>query len=434
MSTDNNWGSKQNDPPNNRKNKNDPPNPEGYHPRRSRPPRYTVSLPLPASLFDQPSLPYAVSLLMGPLTRTTKMLNGALMVASIGWEGRDKADHTMLLTKSAGLHFVRGLGRENPMTFVCHSWGCELRIKGNNINGNKSNVWSYPSWATGGTVKMTVTLTPGQHKRWKRRHAILKECSEKTNPPAALVRQTLELTSESAHFKALANLLTAQGEINAVRSFRATPTKVNITREGDIQSVVSRLPAALRAELLIAGSKVAEFDIKSAHAFLLGMFYDGEIGEGWQAEREQFTAEAIKGFPTIYGPNKSNKRRFLAALNQSVKVARHASAGYREFERLFPLLAAKVARIRSKNRKALGNVLRHRLAVIVRALVEQSHADDIPTIPVIDSAIVPMSTDLWEQHQNTFRTAWRLGVAIAEAAGAPPLIEGSNGENFRFFV
>ena len=341
----------------------------------------------------------------------------------------------MRLTKAMGLRFVRALGEGvNPVTFVCESWGCTLLSRGSSINGNKTNLWSYPSWADGRTVRLPVALTPYQRKRWQNRRAILVHCANKANPAAALVRETLALTKESVEFKRRASALRASGQIQTVRAYRKDPSKVNITRDGDIQSVVSRLPEELRSLLLIGGCAVAEFDIKSAHAVLLGMFYDGELGEEWAAERGRFVAEAVAGFPSLYGPSKEHKISFLSALNQSPTAARHASHGYREFERLLPLLAAKAARIRWRNPKALGSILRNRLAIIMRELVKENHADGIRSIPVVDSVVVAVPEDLWGKHRAAFRTAWRLAVPLAKLTGVPALIEGRDGESYRFLL
>jgi len=410
---------------------NSPPSPD----RRVAPAVPVTPLPLPCSSLLVSSLPYAVHLLSSCSHRLSEeMLNGVLLVGSILWEGRNKEEKTMRLPKAMGLRFVSALGKGvNPVTFVCKAWGCTKLCNGTNVNGNKTNVWSFPTWADGRTVKLRVTLTPSQRKRWKNRRSILLDCSNKANPAAAFVRQTLALTTESAAFTQLAQEFTESGEITAIRCFRATPGKVNITGDGDIQSVVSRLPEALRHKLLIGGQNTAEFDIKSAHAVLLGMFYDGETGEEWAAERERFVAAATLGFPALYGPKKEHKKSFLSALNQSPRVARHASLGYREFERLFPLLAAKTARIRCRNPKALGSILRNRLAVIVRKMVLGNHADGIRSIPVVDSAVVAMPEDLWGKHRAAFRTAWRLGVPLAQQTGVPALIERSNREKYCFF-
>lgn len=87
-----------------------------------------------------------------------------------------------------------------------------------------------------------------------------------------------------------------------------------------------------------------------------------------------------------------------------------------------------------ENPKVLGDILRHRLAVIQRQLVKENHADGIRSIPVVDSAVVAMPDDFQGQHRAAFRTAWRLGVPLAELTGVPALIEGNNGENYRFYM
>ena len=125
---------------------------------------------------------------------------------------------------------------------------------------------------------------------------------------------------------------------------------------------------------------------------------------------------------------------FLSALNQRTRIARHASAGYREFERLFPLLAAKIADMKRKNKRAVGRLLRCAMADIQKQLLIENHADGIPSIPVVDSAVVAMPDGVHAQHRAAFRTAWRLGACIAEITGTAPRIEGSNGENFRFVL
>ena len=387
-----------------------------------------------STLLPMPS-PLAADLLLAH-PRPSEHANGILLVASILWEGRNTKDKTMRLPKNTALKFVRSLPPGvNPTSFVCEAWGCKLLSKGSNLRGNQTNVWSYPSWADGRTIKLPVSLTPYQRKRWRNRNSILVACSNKANPAAAWVRETLAMTTESSDFTKAALALTEKGEIIAVRCYRAAPTKINTTKDGDIQSVVSRLPETLRTKLLIDGQDVAEFDIKSAHAVLLGILYKGEAGADWAAERSRFLAEAGAGFVSIYGDKKQHKVKFLSALNQRAVVSRNASHGYREFERMFPLLAEKSGRVRWRDSKALGSLLRHSLAVIMRDMVLGNHADGIRTVPVVDSAVVAMPRpDHWKQHQAEFRTAWRMGVPIKEATGASALIEGSNRVNYQFFV
>lgn len=399
--------------------------------------RPVSTLSLPRAFSDHASPPHAILLLCACSPHlSAELFKGLLLVASLLWEGRDRKNSTLRLTKAMGLRFVSGLSKGvNPVTFVCKAWGCALHSKGSSINGNKTNLWSFPSWADGQTLMFQVVLTPHQRKRWNNRDRILIECSNKANPPAALVRETLALTEESVEFKRRASALTTCGKIQTVRAYRKNPTKINITRDGDIQSVVSRLPEELRSLLLIGGCAVAEFDIKSAHAVLLAMFYKDETGEDWAAEQKRFVAEGRAGFLALYGAKKEHKKAFLSALNQLPMVGRHASHGYREFERLFPLLAGKTARIRWLKPKALGSILRNRLAIIMREVVKENHADGIRSIPVVDSLLVPMPKDpkdLWGQHRAAFRTAWRLAVPLAKLTGIPSLIEGSDGVSYRF--
>src|SRR6187401_1526533 len=100
----------------------------------------------------------------------------------------------------------------------------------------------------------------------------------------------------------------------------------------------------------------------------------------------------------------------------------------------FPLLAAKLARIKASNHKAAGRRLRITLAEIAKTMLIENDANGIPSIPVTDSAIVAMPDDFAQQQRAAFRTAWRLAVPIAKLAGTAPVIEGSNGESFQFFV
>lgn len=190
----------------------------------------------------------------------------------------------------------------------------------------------------------------------------------------------------------------------------------------------------MRATLQIDGVPVAEFDVKSAHAVLLGVFFQNESGEDWKAEKTRFDQEAQGGFLSIYGEGKAWKIDFLSALNQATRVARHASEGYRELERLFPLLSSKLARLKAPNRKSVGRHLRVTLAEIVKNMLIENEADGIRSIPVVDSAVVAMPEDLRLQHRAAFRTAYRLAVPIAKQTGTAPLIEGSNGESYRFLL
>jgi len=368
-------------------------------------------------------------------TLTAERLNGLLMVASIVWSGRNKEKKTMRLPKDHSLRFIRSLGKSfNPATFVCRAWGCDILVKGASVNGKQTNLWAYPEWAEGKSQSFPVFLSPYQAKRWANRKAILLDGSNKANPVLAKLRETLALTKEGKGFSEVADGLTKVGEIDAVKNYRNRPGHANLTRDGEYGSSAGRLPEILRKELTIGGERVVELDVKSAHAVLMGMFYEGEPGEAWAAERVCFTAEAELGFPTVYGENKQHKYDFLSALNQRDDVGWHASEGYRKFAELFPLLTSKSVRIRCKNPKQLGSILRSKLAAILRDLVEANDRDGIRAIPVHDSAVVATPADHWKQHQAEFRTAWRLAMPIKTLAGASPLIEGSNGVSYQFFV
>ena len=151
-------------------------------------------------------------------------------------------------------------------------------------------------------------------------------------------------------------------------------------------------------------------------------------------ERTRFIEEAESGFASIYGPDKVWKRGFLAALNQPTRVARHASPGYAEFERLFPLLSGKVARLRSRDSLAVGRRLRYELAKIMKRLIIENAKDGIRTVPVVDSALVGVPEDAFERHRAEFRTAWRLGAPIAELTGIAARILGTNGGDYVFHL
>jgi len=361
-----------------------------------------------------------------------------LMVASILWSSRKDLNDgrsVMCLVRAAARRFLDRVGSSaNPATFVAMVWGCAQATKGSNVLGKVANTWFLPDWCDGSEEVVEVHLTPSQLRNWNRRGEILRECSDAANPHAAVVRKTLMLTTQGPTFDLLLELLEKDGERKAVKNYRKKPDQLNVTRDVDVQSNVSRLPEIMREALLIDGHHVGEFDLKSAHAVFLGMFYAGETGAEWMAEKTRFETEVINGFLTIYGEgNKKRKRKFLSALNQPNTAAIHASEGYREFRRLFPLLARKVERMKHRDSKLLGRRLRCALAEILKQLILENHADGIPSIPVVDSVVVPMPDDFATQHRNSFRTAWRLGVPIAKLTGAAPLIVGSNGEKFRFF-
>jgi hypothetical protein len=341
----------------------------------------------------------------------------------------------MCLVKTAALRFVdRVYGCSNPAMFVARAWECDLVTKGCNINGKVANSWSLPIWFDGRSEKVALRLTRRKAVQWRLRKEILRECSREANPHAAIVSESLALTEPGPNFQAAKSGLARSGELEAVRKYLFNPGGVNITREGDVQSNVSRLPSVMREALVIGGRSVVEFDVKSAHAVLLGVFYDGETGDQWYSERSRFTEEAEGGFASIYRPDKVWKRGFLAALNQPSRVARHASPGYAEFERLFPLLSGKVARLRSRDPLAVGRRLRYQLAEIMKRLIIENARDGIRTVPVVDSALIALPEDAFERHRAEFRTAWRLGAPIAEITGIAARIVGTGGEDYIFHL
>ncbi len=364
--------------------------------------------------------------------------SGVLLIASLLWSSRRTLKNgcvEMRLTTAAARSFVDRVGGcSTPATFVAKAWGCKQLTRGCNVNGKVTNTWRIPDWCNGSSEKITVHLTPHQLRRWNRRGEILRERLDDANPHAALVRKTLMVTMPGPAFDGTARKLTEDGELRAVSNYRKHPHRLNVTRDVDVQSNVSRLPEPMRETLQISGQTVAEFDVKSAHAVLLGMLYKGETGAEWAKEKARFADQVLLGFPSIYGERKQWKVDFLSALNQRTRVARHASEGYREFERLFPLLAEKAARMKWRNKNAVGRLLRCEMAKIQKQLLIENHADGIPSIPVVDSAVVAMPEGIHAQHRAAFRTAWRLGAPIAELTGTAPRIEGSNGENFRFFL
>jgi hypothetical protein len=364
---------------------------------------------------------------------------GLVMVGSLLWRSRRRRGKDrrvlMRLVKPAALRFVdRVDGCSNPATFVARAWGCSLATRGCNINGKVANSWSLPIWCDGSSEEVALRLTRRQAEQWRLRKDILRECSRKANPHAAIVSETLLLTEPGPNFTAAKLGLTRSGELEAVRKYRLDPGAVNITREGDVHSNVSRLPSVMREALLIDGKSVVEFDVKSAHAVLLGVFYDGETGDQWYSERGRFMEEAESGFASIYGVGNVWKRGFLAALNQPTRVARHASPGYAEFERLFPLLSDKVARLRSRDPLAVGRRLRYELAEIMKRLIIENARDGIRTVPVVDSALIALPEDAFERHRAEFRTAWRLGAPIAEITGIAARIVGTDGEDYIFHL
>lgn len=388
--------------------------------------------------FKLPSGGYEALALYLPLTPVK--LSGLLMVASLLWSSLKRSkDGTRLmrLTDAAALRFVDGVrGCSNPTTFVARAWGCLQATKGCNINGKIANSWHLPEWWKGGIEKVTVRLTARQFILWRNRGAIMRECLDQSNPHAAIVRETLRATKPGINFINAVEKLTELGERDSVKAYRRHPEKLNVTRDGDVQSSVSRLPAIVREALSINGQSVAEFDIQSAHAALLGMFYNETMGAGWEEEKVRFAEETQAGFPSLYGTGDDRKRRkieFLSALNQETRVARFASEAWRDFEHLFPMLGRKVARMKKHNKDAVGRRLRVELAEIIKCLVLENGEDRIQTIPVVDSALVAMPDDVLQRHRAEFRTAWRLAFPIFEKTGTAPCIVGSNGEKYRFF-
>ena len=288
-------------------------------------------------------------------TLSAMKLAGLAMVASLLWESR----HTdrdgriiMRIVKAAALCFVDRIGEcSNPASFVARAWGCEQFTRGRNINGKVANTWLLPSWADGETEQINLRLTPRQLRCWNRRYKILSGCLDKANPHAGVVRKNLALTKPGPSFDDVAHKLRKKGEQESVKSYREKPLNLNVTCDGDVQSNVSRLPEIMRAALQIDGLPVAELDVKSAHAVLLGIFYTDETNEDWRKEKIYFNAESRNGFPSIYGTGKACKVGFLSALNQSGRVARHSSKGYLELERLFPLLGKKLAGLKAGRSK-----------------------------------------------------------------------------------
>lgn len=415
--------------------------------------------------------PVSVSLPVGGVERLSSSCShlspyqqsALILIGSLLWSSRKRlkdGSHVMCLVRAAARHFLDKVGScYNPATFVAQVWGCKQATKGSNVLGKVANTWFLPDWCDGSEKVVEVLLTPLQLRNWNRRGAILQECLDAANPHAALVRKTLMVTTEGPAFASQLERLEKGGERKAVKNYRKKPHQLNVTRDVDVQSNVSRLPEKMREALLIDGHHVGEFDVKSAHAVLLGMFYEGETSAEWMAEKARFETEVINGFLTIYGEgNKKRKRKFLSALNQPNTAAIHASEGYREFRRLFPLLARKVEHMKRFDSKLAGRRLRCALAEIMKQVTLDNNADGIHSIPVVDSVVVPMPSGIAEQpssiveqfgdntlivpmpcgfaeqHRNAFRTAWRLGVPIAKLTGTAPLIVGSETEKYRFFM
>ena len=337
-----------------------------------------------------------------------------MMILAVMWKGRNRDARTMRLPKLAGCRFLTLRGR-NPVSIVCCALGCDLLAKGTNINGKQTNVWSYPAKANGNSKSVEVQLSPTQFKRWDSQREILLQCQEVANPATKIVREVLSRTSESDSFKSIAAQLSARGEIATVKAWRKSPQKVTLTKDGDILPVIARLPQRLRQALLIDGRPVVEWDIKSAHAVLLAMFYLGRTDHKWMEERSRFIVEANAGFPALYGDEKQHKIKFLAALNQSALVATHASHGYRELKRLFPLLQGWLAQMSEHKPKGIGSRLRSTLASIMRGAVLANYEAGVPCLPVTDALVVPADAD----HEAV---AQRIREPIRELTGITPLL------------
>ena len=385
---------------------------------------------------ELPAGGYERLLAVRPILSPVK-LAGCLLVASLLWSSRrqhpKKARHVMRLVEAAARQFVAL--PQNPATFIARvAWDCELATMGRNFGGKVANEWFLPPWFDGRVTKQKIRLTARQHNRWNNAGAILRACSDEANPHLAIVRQNIRCTERGATFDAAFRKIDKEGQQTAVKNYLESPHDCGVTCDNDIHSNVSRLPKPIRLALSIAGKNVAEFDIKSAHPELLGMFYRDESGAEWLAEQSRFNQESRNGFLSIYGKDKAWKTGFLSGLNQATTAARILSPGYREFERLFPLLAAKIARLKSRDPLCVGRILRVRLAEIQKQLIVENNGDGIPTIPVVDSAIVAMPDDPHGQHRAAFRTAWRLAVPLSELSGTHPLIVGSNGESYRFLL
>lgn len=364
------------------------------------------------------------------VARTEEQFGGLCMVLSIMWEGRFHDAKTMRLPKVMALCFLSDtLCRPwtNPATVVAEATGCRLLERASNTYGNVTNIWSYPAGADGSTVAEEVKLMPSQLKRWERRHEILRECQEEANPAVRLIRDTLSRTTESDRFKELAAALTAKGKMRAVNAWRKSPTKVTVTRDGDILHSVARLPPMLRQKLLIDEKPIIELDVKSAHPVLLGIVYKGKSSAEWLAERDRYLAEAARGFPTLYGEGKDHKKAFLAALNQTPNAARHASRTYAALEKQFPLLAREIEWKREERPKALGAMLRSALAKIMSQAVVDNSASGHLSLPVTDSIMLVLSGN--DDSRAIAECVGRMSVALHKLTGITPLICSSDGRS-----
>jgi hypothetical protein len=360
-------------------------------------------------------------------------------VAALLWESRKvRGKHgkqVMKLSAKVARQIIDRVGTQaNAATFVAETWGCFPESKGSSVLGKTANRWFMPDWCDGREERISVLLTPLQKKKWDHRAVILLKCSDESNPAAKRIREALKKVKPCPEFLSKSESMTEQGKRDVVKAYLANPDRYNITVDGDIQSYFSRLPSELRTLVRIADQESVELDIQSAHAHLLGIFYAGEKGVEWAAEYDKFKAEATMGFPSLYGEGKVWKIAFLSALNQKTHIARNASDGYKKLEELFPLMAGKIRAQKMKSPKAVGRILRCALSKIVEKLVLENHAESISTIPVTDSAVVSVPSDLRREFSAIFRTAWRLAIPLSQQSGTDPLIRASNGEKFHFHL
>lgn len=126
------------------------------------------------------------------------------------------------------------------------------------------------------TEQIEIRLTNRQFANWESRDKIIQEELEAANPEMAIVRDTLAATAPGPNFGTVAAEAPSPGKKRAILNYLAAPQKLNLTREGEIQSNASRLPSSARDALEIDGNPVVQLDIKAAHPCLLGMFYAGE--------------------------------------------------------------------------------------------------------------------------------------------------------------
>ena len=364
---------------------------------------------------------------------------GILIVAALLWAScKVRGKHrkqVMKLSKDAARHFIDRVGiQTNAATFVAEAWGCEIESIGSNLLGKTAKRWFQPEWYDGRSELFSIEVAPMQKVKWDRRFEILQECSDKSNPAGKPIREALQGVRTIQTFKSTWEGLEKKGERKAARKYLANPHRYNITRDGDIQSNFSRLPSVLRTMVTIGNLTSVELDIQSAHPHLLGQFYKKESGDDWAAEHEKFKAEAVLGFPSLYGEEKKWKKPFLAAINRKTSVSKHTSEGYKKLEELFPLLAGKMHQLKFRSYKAVGRTLRCKLAEILGNMVLENHSESIPTIPVVDSAVIGVPADMREAHRATIYTAWRLAVPLGRITGTDPLVSTSNGEKYQFHL